>query len=240
MAELRRIGFDRAIKIEWLDAVASKMQTEKDAKEVRDYLHDLLKNEHPAYVARRKTVSVLMRIWCSIPQEQVYMRDKGLQMIGKMDSQGRLLIHWGMILLAYPFFRDIVTIISDLFALQGKFSNSQVIRKLERSWGQRTTVRRAAQRVIRSLFEWDIINETGERGVYTPSVKIENLSIDLELWFVEAVLRSENIEFVAFEQLYDMSSAFPFSLSLSIADLFKSGKFEISQQGLNKGIISVK
>ena len=240
MAKLRRIGFDRAIKVDWLDAVASEMQTEKDPKKVRDYLHDLLKNEHPAYVARRKTVSVLMRIWCSIPQEQVYMRDRALQMIDKMDAQGRLLIHWGMILLAYPFFRDIVTIMSDLFALQREFSNSQVVRKLERSWGQRTTVKRAAQRVIRSLCEWGIIKETGERGVYTPSAKIENLSVDLELWFVEAVLRSESTEFVVLEQLHDMSSAFPFSLNLSITDLFKSGKFEINQQGLHKGVISVK
>ena len=237
---MRRIGFDRMIKAEWLDAIAGKMQTEKDVKKVREYLHDLLKNEHPAFEARRKTITVLMRIWYFVPQEQVYMRDRALQMIDKMDSQGRLLIHWGMILLAYPFFRDIVTITGDLFALQGEFSVSQVFRKMERSWGQRTTARRATQRVIRSLCEWGVINETIEQGVYVPSVKVENLATDLELWFVEAVLRSGNAEFVAFEQLHNMSFAFPFSLSVSISDLFESGKFEISRQGLNREIIAIK
>lgn len=237
---MRRIGFDRIIKVEWLDAIAGKMRDEKDVKELRKYMHDLLKNEHPTFDARRKSITVLMRVWVFVPQEHVCMRDKALQVIGKINPQERLLIHWGMILLAYPFFRDTVTIIGDLFSLQGKFSVSQVFRKIEISWGQRTTVKRSAQRIIRSLCEWGVINETTELGVYVPSAKIETLNTDVELWFVEAVLRSGNTDFIILEQLHSMPFAFPFSLGVSISDLFESGKFEISHQGLNRGIIAVK
>ena len=237
---MRRIGFDRIIKIEWLDAVAGRMRNERDVKELRKYMHNLLKNEHPTFDARRKTITVLMRIWVFVPQEHIAMRDKALQVIDKMNPQERLLIHWGMTLLAYPFFRDIVTIIGDLFSLQGKFSVSQVIRKMENSWGQRTTARRSIQRIIRSLCEWGVISETTERGVYVPSPKVETLNTDVELWFVEAVLRSGNTDFIILEQLHNMPFAFPFSLSVSISDLFESGKFEISHQGLNRGIIAVK
>lgn len=237
---MRRIGFDRMIKIEWLDAVAGKMQNERDVKEMRGYLHNLLKNEHPAFEARRKTVSVLMRTWFLVPQEHIPMRDKALHIIDETSSQERLLIHWGMLLLAYPFFRDTVTIIGGLFSLQGKFSISQVFRKMEQSWGQRTTVKRAIRRVVRSLYEWGVIEETTEKGVYLPSAKVDTLASDLELWFIEAVLRSGTSDFIAFEHLHNMSCAFPFSLSVSISDLFESGKFEISLQGLNKGIITAK
>jgi len=240
VVNLRRVGFDRIIKIEWLDAISGKMQIEKNVKELRKYLHDFLKNEHPTFEARRKTITVLMRIWFFVPREHVSTRDKALQVIDKTSPQERLLIHWGMILLAYPFFRDVVTIIGRLFTLQGEFSVSQVLRKMEKSWGQRTTVKRAVQRVIRSLCEWSVIDETAERGVYVPSAKVETLATDLELWFIEAVLRSGNADFIPLEQLYSMPFAFPFSLGVSISDLFESGKFEISQQGLNKGIITAK
>ncbi len=237
---MRRIGFDRMIKIEWLDAAAGKMQNERDVKEIRNYLHNLIKNEHPAFEARCKTVSVLMRIWFLVPEEHVPMRDKALQVIDKTSQQERLLIHWGMLLLAYPFFRDTVTVIGGLFSLQGKFSISQVFRKMEQSWGQRTTIKRAIRRIVRSLYEWGVIEETTERGVYRPSAKVDTLATDLELWFIETVLRSGTSDFIAFEHLHNMSCAFPFSLSVSISDLFESGKFEISLQGLNKGIITAK
>jgi len=237
---LRRVGFDRTIKVEWLDAVAGKMQNEKDVKVLREYLHDLLKNEYPTFEARRKTITVLMRIWVFVPQEQINMRDKALQVIGDASLQERLLIHWGMVLLAYPFFRDIVIIVERLCSLQGEFSTSQVARKMQRSWGQRTTVKKAVPRIIRSLYEWGVIEKTTEPGFYVPSAKIENLATDIELWFIEAVLKSGDSDFIALDQLPNISCAFPFSLGLSVSDLFESGKFEVSQQGLNKGIITAK
>lgn len=240
MVNLRRVGFDRIIKIEWLDAIAGEMQNEKDVKVLREYLHDLLKNEHPTFEARRKTITVLMRIWVFVPEEQINMRDRALQVIGGASSQERLLIYWGMILLAYPFFRDIVIIIERLCSLQGEFSTSQVARKIQRSWGQRTTVEKAVPRVIRSLYEWGVIEKTTEPGGYMPSAKIEALATDLELWFIEAVLKSGDSDFIALDQLPNISCAFPFSLGVSVSDLFESGKFEISQQGFNRGIITAK
>jgi hypothetical protein len=236
---MRRVGFDRKIRIEWLDAVAGKMQNANE-EELRNYLHDLLQNEHSALEARRKTVTVLMRIWFFIPEEYLNMREKALQAINKVSPQERLLIHWGMILLAYPFFRSIVSIIGKLCSLQGEFSFSQVLKDIEKSWGQRTTVERAVRRVIRSLYEWGVIDEAGERGVYVPSDKIGILTTDMELWLIEAVLKSGSSDFITFDQLHDIPCAFPFSFSVSLSDFFQSDTFEISQQGLNKGIITAK
>jgi len=57
------IGFDRRVKLEWLDAVAWKAATETDIAEVRKYLDDFLQSECRSKEARRKTITVLTRIW---------------------------------------------------------------------------------------------------------------------------------------------------------------------------------
>ena len=233
----KRVGFDRMIKMEWLDAVAGGVQYEKDGKKLRVYLHNLLKNDHPNFEARRKTITVMMRIWFHVPQEYVEMRERASHLINDSNANDRIWIHWGMILLAYPFFRDVVSIINRLFVLQGEFSVSQVIRKMEESWGQRTTVIRATQRVIRSLSDWGVIDEMGGRGVYTPAPKLKTSNLDIEIWFTEAVLRAESSDFIPLEEVYRMPSAFPFAISLSTSDLMDSHRFELTQQGLNRGTI---
>lgn len=240
MISLRRVGFDRKVRLEWLDAIAGKMENERDDKELRECLHDLLKKEYPTYEARRKTVTVLMRIWFFITPENVNMRDKALQVIGGAREHERLLIHWGMTLLAYPFFRDVVTTIGRLCILQGDFSVSQIAREMEKSWGQRTTARRAIRRVISSLYEWGVIDQTGCSGVYMPSAKVEGFATDFELWFIEAVLKSGEADFIPLDQLHNIPCAFPFSISLSISDLFESDNLGVSQQGVNRGIITSK
>jgi hypothetical protein len=234
------IGFDRFIKLEWLDAIAGRMQSTGDVDKLREYLHIYLEKEHPNYEARRKTITVLLKIWVFMPSEHAELRDRAIKLLADMDSKERIWLHWGMILLAYPFFKETASTISRLLSLQGEFTIPQVNRKMIEAWGQRTTLPRAIGRVIQSMQEWEVIKEKGVKGTYVASSKLSTSSQDLELWFLEAVLKAEDTDFAPLEQIYKMPSAFPFSINTPISVLLDSKKFEISQQGLNRSMISVK
>ena len=105
----RRIGFDRYIKLDWLDTMAGVVKKESDIDNIRKEMHSYLEKEFPLYDARRKTITVLTRIWYKVPEEHLGIRNRGLELLPHLDQKDRIWIHWGLTLLAFPFVRDIAT-----------------------------------------------------------------------------------------------------------------------------------
>ncbi|NHM28426.1 hypothetical protein G7K71_15885 [Desulfofundulus sp. TPOSR] len=234
------IGFDRRIKLEWLDATAWKAGTEGNADEVRKYLNELLSTEYKGEKARKNTITVLTRIWVRIPEEQRKLQYRALKILVDSDPGTRLWLHWGMMLLAYPFFRDIATIIGRLLTLQNEVSLQQISRRLAECWGERATVRRACQRVVRSMVDWGVLEDTSTKGIYVPAAKKETTSEDVQLWFLEALLRSEPTPIMPLQQLLQIPSAFPFHLDIPVVAIRQSKEIEIQRQGLDLDMVVIR
>ena len=64
------IGFDRDIKLEWLDAVATQVSAGRSTQEVRASIHKMLggvlASGKPG-AALAKTTTVLLHIWSQVP-----------------------------------------------------------------------------------------------------------------------------------------------------------------------------
>lgn len=234
------IGFDRRIKLEWLDATAWKAGTEGNADEVRKYLNELLSTEYKNKEARRKTVTVLTRIWARVPDEHRLLQGRALKILLESDPGTRLWLHWGMTLLAYPFFRDIATIIGRLLTLQNEVSLQQISRRLAECWGERATVRRACQRVVRSMVDWGVLEDTSTKGIYVPAAKKETTSENVQLWFLKALLRSEPTPIMPLQQLLQIPSAFPFHLDIPVVAIRQSKDLEIQRQGLDMDMVVIR
>lgn len=234
------IGFDRRIRLEWLDAAAWKTGTEVNIAEVRKYLNDLLQSEYQNKEARKKTITVLTRIWARVPEEHRTLQGRALKILLESDPGTRLWLHWGMTLLAYPFFRDIATIIGHLLTLQNEVSLEQIRRRLTERWGDRSTVSRACQRVVRSMVDWGVLEDTAVKGIYIPATKKGPASDNVQLWFLEALLRSEPTPIMPLQQLLQIPSAFPFHLDISVVAIRQSKKLEIQHQGLDLDMVVVR
>ena len=107
-----------------------------------------------------------------VPDELRPLRNEALILFRNRTGRDRLVLHWGMCLSTYPFFRDVAAATGRLLGLQGKAALSQITRRTAEVWGERSTVARAAQRIVRSLIDWRILMETEERGVFAPSPRI--------------------------------------------------------------------
>ena len=163
----RIIGFDRKVRLRWLDATAEWTMQGLSVPEVRAQLERLLDGQvagEGPHSARGKTMTVLLHVWTAVPDAAVPLRDDALVLLGGRTGRDRLPLHWGMCLATYPFFRDVAATTGRLLALQGEVALSQIVRRMAESWGERSTLTRAVQRVVRSFVEWGVLAESGDRG----------------------------------------------------------------------------
>jgi hypothetical protein len=236
----KRIGFDRMIRIEWLDAIAGIICEQKKPDEIRAAMHTLLEKEFPQYTARRKTITVLLRIWYKVPPEHKVIRDRALLLLPQVNLNDRIWIHWGMTLLAFPFFHDIVRILNRCFSFSDSCTPAEIQRKMEESWGKRYTMKRALDRVLQSLRLWKIIGKTELTDNFIPLPPLQTHNKDVELWLIEALILSEESQSLPLDLISRFPTAFPFSIKLEQSDIMNSGRFILQQLSGNRSEIVLK
>ncbi len=233
------VGFDRKLKRDWLDAFADQVAKGEDTPTLRTFLHERLKSDHPGDTARGKTMTVLMRIWALVPDEDRRLRQDAFDLLKVIPAQDRIWLHWGMSLLAYPLFRDTATAIGRLLKLQGEFTLGQLQRKLMDGWGERSTVTRAFQRIVRSMVEWEALADAQTPGHFQALPPITTNSKPLQLWFLRASLQASRTEMIEANQLFSQPLAFPFRLTIKKTDLRRSKDFTIHRQGIDMDMVSI-
>ena len=238
------IGFDRKIHLSWLDATAEWTAQGLTAAEVRTQLERLLEGQVAGggpHNARGKTITVLLHIWVAVPDALVPFRDEGLALLRGRSGRDRLPVHWGMCLATYPFFREVAATTGRLLALQGTAALSQIVRRMTESWGERSTLTRAVQRVVRSFVEWGILVETDDRGSFSPAAKIAVLETDgIGPWLLEASLASSGRRELPFRDLVGATFLYPLDLKLSVRDLDHCARLELCRQGLDEDVVLLR
>lgn len=231
-----RIGFDRKVRRAWLDRAALLAHELRDADTLHSTLSERLSGEIDSDEVRRKTVNVLTRIWWRVPREHIPLRDEALDLIAQSDPDKRLALHWGMALLAYPIFQDVATIAGRLLRLQGVFNLSQLKRRINAEWGDRTTLEYAILRILASQVDWDVLQRADEAGSYQAGRQITLSNQEPALWLLEIVLRTRPAD-LPLNDLLRAPELYAFLIPLSTADLLHSDRFKAHQQGQNMLII---
>lgn len=236
----RFIGFDRRLKLTWLDTTIALCQEypDLDADAIAGNLKQYLVGELSGTEARRKTITVLLRVWVNVNEEHTGLRDEALRLAPEIGAEERLWLHWGLSLLAYPLFRDVAATVGQLSRLQGAFTKAQIQRRIIESWGQRSTVQRAVRHIMSTLADWDVVQGADVRGSYSviPPRQTENHS--LALWLLDCALQANEAEQVLLGELGQLSYIFPFDLLPFITDVRRSERFEVMRQGLDLEMVA--
>jgi len=234
------VGISQKIKRAWLDAVLDRLVKTTDEAELRTFLDKHLREELPGKESRAKTSGIILRIWSGIPRERVALRDRALALLPRISGQERIWFHWGMTALAYPFFRDTAEVIGRLLALQDDFTTAQVQARLLTIWGDRATSKEAAQKLITTLVDWEVLRTTKTRGHFLLARKMMASKPELQLWLLEALLGASAADEIEAQQLLRLPESFPFTVSVGVADLRRHEGFNIHRQGLDMDMVALR
>ena len=243
MTRRAAIGFDRRIDIEWLDAAAAQAATNGTSEELREYLWNLLDgvvSGDKLNSARGKTVTVLNHIWGDVPPAAIALRTRALSQLEAATVDERLALHWAMMVGTYPVFTDVAAAAGRLMTLQGSFSLAHLTRRLVGTWGERSTLTRAAQRIVRSMIQWGVLRDTDTRGMYeaVPSVRV--IGPEIGVLMLEALLVDAEEASIPFDQLVSHAALFPFDLRLNAGHMRTAPQFQVHRQGLDSDFIEIR
>jgi hypothetical protein len=236
------LGFDQRARLEWMDAALGHIASGKSVDDTREALLDLLDGVvggRRTASARSKTVTVLCRIWGGTVPGTIGLRNRALAILPSLSSQERVVLHWSMALVAYPFFADIAAIVGRLLELQNEAPMAHVTRRVIELWGDREKVRNAAPKVVRSMSDWGCLAESSKGTFKRPTPQLVARG-ELASLLAEALVFSGEQSAVPVPQLLRHPAAFPFQVELTTNDLRRSAHFEIIRQGLDLDVMSLR
>jgi len=227
------IGFDRTIHIEWLDIVAARVSRGEPPSETRKVLWQFLEDLVPGNTnnsGRGKTLTVLTRIWLAVPEQIEPLRDSALKCLASANGENRVAVHWAMVVATHPFFFDVATHVGKLLALHGQANRSQIKRRMTESWGDRSTLERTIQHVLKSMAQWGALKPGSEKGSLVAAHNPIQASEEIAEILVHGVMLSQG-RGMSLSQLISHPAIFPFKLQLNAVTLRKHPSLRVQRQG---------
>lgn len=223
----KMVGLSRPIKLEWLNKTVELIKLGKTEAEISKELKDYLSYEIKDETNLVKTKSSLMKIWVKTPDELSKIRALALEIFDN-DNVNKLIVHWCMILLAYPVFSDVCLLIGKLTDIQDTFTTAWIRQKLFDLWGERTTLLHSTNKMLQTLKYIGAI-ENKKMGEY----KILSIDINDDVaksLIVLTIIAMKSKAYYEIAELSQVPQMFPFRYSIShellhFSDLFTLNNF---------------
>ncbi|EAR22891.1 hypothetical protein [Nitrococcus mobilis] len=222
-----QIGFDRFIPLEWA-AAALRVRAELGSLDELNYLLDAA---GLGVAARKKTRTVLNRLWLDPRPELVDFADRGTGIFKADPRVAVSALTWGMAIATYPFFGKVSELVGRLSALQGDCASAEVHRRMSETYGEREGTYRMTNMVLQSQTSWGAIErvEKGKRLVRLESIVVGDAQ--MVAWLIEAALRYIG-KAVSVPSLASLAVIYPFVLDQPLGYVAsKSPHLELKREG---------
>jgi len=243
MSRRKTIGFDRRLALDWLEATASRVAAGDSLEEVRAGMWEYLEGKVSGdkfNSDRGKTMTVLTRIWAKVPPAVEPLKIRAVAAFQTSKARDHLALHWTMAIASYPVFSDVAATAGRLLTLQDTFSLAQLTNRMVAQWSERPVLVKSTQRIIRSLVDWGTLTDTETKGVYARAPKPLPVSGEIALLLCEALLLDNEHHALPANQLLDHPALFPFTHSLTLADLRDEPAFDVHRQGIDGDMVELR
>lgn len=233
MLDRSKIGFDRTIASEWVDAALARVIAGDPPEAARRFLWDFLEGIEAGTTnnsGRGKTLTVLTRLWVSEPAQATPLKRAALDVVASVSGNERIGIHWAMACATHPFFFDVATHVGKLIKLHGHANRSQIKRRMTDDWGDRSTLERTIQHVLKSMTQWGLLRAGKDHGSLIASSQRTPVGPDVGSLLVQAVLIGHG-KGLPVASLTDHPALFPFSLDLVGLSIAQNKRFRVQRQG---------
>jgi len=234
------IGFDKHIKIEWLDQIALWVAQGKSRSEIHTLVDEYLSPYIKGPTSLRKTKNVLFGVWVNTNDKNKAFKAQGVELLKSCCSQQeRLAIHWGLAVASYPFFASLSRLIGRLLRLQDDLYNKELVRRSVEQHGDTESVRRATVRLLQSFGSWEVL-VSDTKSCFHPSSQINLENPELVTWLMASVLFSDERGRLTVDDLLSDPMWFPFEITKSTFQVSQSRSLEIVHQGVGSTLLALK
>lgn len=234
----KAVGFDQKVLVNQLDYTV-KLMRNHSRQEMYEALDGYLRNDVTGTKSRKNLTTMLMKIWYLVDEDLVYLRDKILIEMPNFTKEECLAVHWGMMLLAYPFFKDVTQEISRLLNLQDTIATSVVKNRVKEEYGDRRRVDVAVSAVLTTMKAWEVlIREKG--NAVRLSEKIEIRNPNLQNFMIQVLLKSLNHQALPIEILQNHPLFFPFSYEFDLYELRQQKDLIFHRHGVGEVVVEIK
>ena len=212
-----------------------------DTSELRARLDPIVAVRISSQECRRIALDILINIWAKSGIAHPTLRADAVKLYAETgDPADRLWLHYGMTLLAYPFFRLGVITIGQLSRHTEIITPKEVKARMVAELGQLGALEKATERIIFTLRNWGILAETDQRYAYRPLRRaLGASSAALEEWMLAVTLTVHPAEELPFDDLVRFPELFPFRFALGVDQIRKSERFEVHRQGAGWDMVRV-
>ena len=231
-----QIGFDRFIQLDW---VACAMKVRTGLASVDD-LNVLLDAAGLGVAARKKTRTVLNRLWLEPRSELLDFADRGARLFKDEPDISVSALSWGMAIATYPFFGKVAELMGRLSALQGDCTSAELHRRMSEIYGEREGTYRMTNMVLQSQASWGAMErvDKGKRLIRCAPNMLAN--DHLVAWLVEAVLRYTG-KAVSIPALLTTPVIYPFVLDRPVAYVASnSSSLELRSEGTANQYVTLR
>jgi hypothetical protein len=197
----------------------------------------VLASSHARPAAKKKTRTVLNRLWLEPRADLVEFADRGVAIYGEAPEATVPALTWGMALATYAFFGKVAEIVGRLTTLQGDCTSAEVHRRMAEIYGEREGTRRMTNTVLQSQASWGAIESTdkGKRIERKKAMDLKGSAV--AAWLAEACIRYSG-RALPVASIEPSPTIYPFILGGSMADLLsKSKALEMRVDGAGNQVI---
>ena len=224
----KMVGLSRNIKLEWLNKTVELIKQGKTIDEISKELKVYLSFEIKDETNLNKTRSSLMKIWVKTPDELQKIKILALEIYDN-ENVNKLISHWCMMLLAYPVFSDVCSLIGKLTDIQETFSLSWLKQTLFGFWGERTTLLYSVDKMLQTLKYFGVIENVkkGEYRIHAVDISDEMAKSLIAL----TIIAMKSKSYYEIPELSHVPQMFPFKYCIPHELLHRSDLFTLNNFG---------
>lgn len=233
----KMVGFDQKVQLDYLDYMAIAIP-QYDEKELYQKIDKYLAREIRSERIRNNTRTLIFKIWYHLPEAHRNVQQQALSLFPQLNPSERLLLHWGLTILAYPFVRDFVQELGYFFRLQDRVPTIQLKRRMKQLYGDRRRVEVATEAVITTLRSWGILRSS-QPGMQEKGEPIQVSASHLKQWLTEVLLLATQVTAMRKEMINEHPLFFPFEFQVSVDEL-DDQRFAKIRQGVDILMVGLK
>lgn len=224
----KMVGLSRNLKLQWLNKVVELVLEGHTEQEIKDLLNEYLSFEIESPTNIRKTREILMNIWVYDNELSNKIKAPALELI-KSYPEHDLVIHWCMMMAAYPVFVDMCKLIGKMSEFQDEITLAQLKQKLFDEWGERTTLFHSIDKLVATLKAFDVMvcDKPGKYHVLTHRVS----NPKIVAFMVYAMMLVDDSGYYTFTDINSSTYLFPFEYKMEKETLFEDGRFAMNNFG---------